>query len=167
MKLPNKIYKIIIAEAEKNAKFSWYQGWEQTSGYIKSELRGDCRFGNCRIYSKWEKKKPPTEEQIKVEIQKVIDDLLDNRDHHSTQRDFTHYVLETFYADITKAKHDVMMHLEDCLSVLITAIEKSENFADLKIQSFHNELKNFECTISDHEALSCFLEKGRKRIGET
>lgn len=158
MKLPEKILKAILDEANKNASFRWYEAWVKASGYIKSELRGDCRFGTCRLYIKWEKKKPPTDDQIKAEIEKVVESLMNNGQHACTQRDFTHYVLETFYRDVQKAKYEVLLHIEEVLTALLKIIEMSEDFIEPHIQGLHNELKNFEAVVSDHEALTKFLD---------
>lgn len=163
MQLPDKILQAILNEAYKNAGFRWFEGWEKSSGYIKSELRGDCRFGTCRLYVKWTKKKPPTDDQIKIEIAKNVESLINNGQHPSTQRDFTHYVLETFYRDVQKAKNDVMLHLEEVLTLLLKILENSDDFIEPQIQGFHNELKNFEAVISDHEALTKFLDFTRGR----
>lgn len=167
MKLPQKVYDAVLAEAQKYARFSWYSGWEKSSGYIKSELSGQCRYGNVRIYIKWEKKKEPTADQIRAEIVKHIDDLLENREHHSTQKDFTHYLLETYYVDTKRLEREAMMSLLNALPLVISILEKSDDFVEPKIQSLHNDLKNWECGVNDHEAISEFLEKGRKRIGES
>lgn len=166
MKVPDKVLEVINQEAVKNARFSWCQGWEQSSGYIKSELRGDSRFGGCRIYVKWEKKKAPTEEQIKVEIEKYIQSLLQNEQHHQTQRDFRHYLLETFFVDVKRLEKEAIMHVVDVLPKLIRIVEASEEFTDMDIQGLHNSLKDLEAGVSDAEALERFLDQGRKRIGE-
>ncbi len=167
MKLPKKIFDKIVEEAQKNARFSWYSGWEKTSGYIKSELRGENRYGNVRIYIKWEKKKEPTDDQVKAEVLKYVENLLSNNQHHQTQRDFAHYILETYYVDVSRLKHETMMSIIDNLSILIPIIQESEKFTEPSIQNLFNDLKNLECGISDHEAITQFLELGRKRVGES
>lgn len=167
MNLPTKVRDKILAEAKKNSRFTWHSGWESSSGYIASELRGDCRYGVCKVYIKWEKKKGPSPEQIAAAIEKQIDDLLNNRDHHQTQRDFTHYVLETFYIDLNRVKHEAMLSLIDSLSLVIPILEKADSFDTPALQELHNDLKNLECAISEHEAISTFLERGRKRVGES
>ena len=128
MKIPAKIKTGILEEANKNARFAWYSGWEKASGYIKSDLRGDSRFGTCRIYIKWERKSPPTPEQIKQQVGLYVDRLLANEEHHQTQRDFTHYLLETYYVDLGRLKHEVMLSLIDCLPDVISILEKSDEF---------------------------------------
>ncbi len=167
MKIPLKIKTAILEEANKNARFAWYSGWEKASGYIKSELRGDCRYGTTRIYIKWERKLPPNEKQIKEQVALYVERLLNNEEHHQTQRDFTHYLLETWYVDLNRLKHETMLSVIDCLPDLIAALEESNQFVAGHIQSLHNDLKNLECAVNDSEALSQFLEKGRKRIGES
>jgi len=166
MKLPQKVYDAVVAEAQKYARFSWYSGWEKSSGYIKSELTGDSRYGQCRIYIKWEKKKEPTDEQVKAAVVAYIDGLLDNKEHHSTQKDFTHYLLCTYYVDARRLEREAMMQLLDALPLVISILEKSDDFVEPKIQALHNDLKNWECGVNDHGAISEFLERGRKRIGE-
>ena len=167
MKLPKKVLDTVLAEAKKEARFSWYSGWERTSGYIKSELRGDRPYGTTRIYIKWEKKKEPTKEQVDSEIEKYIDSLLKNEQHHHDQKEFRYYLLSTYYVDVNRLKHEAMLSLIDCLPKVIEAIEKSDNFTEPYFQNLHNDLKNLECGINDHEAIEKFLDVGRKRIGES
>jgi hypothetical protein len=166
MKIPQKILEIINAEAIKNARFNWYQGWERSSGYIKSELSTDVRYGTVRIYIKWEKKKPPTQAQIEQKIKEHILELCNNQQHHSEQRDFRHYVTDRFYIDVTRLKHEAMLSILDKLPRLIKIIEDSDDFFDKGIQNLHNDLKNLECGIDDVNALEKFLDSGKKRIGE-
>lgn len=166
MKLPNKVLNAILIEAKKEARFSWYSGWEKSSGYIKSELHGQRAFGSVRIYIKWTKKKEPTTAQIEKEIENYIDLLLDNKEHHQTQREFTSYLLQTFYVDVKRLEHEAMMSIHDNLQGLIEIIEKSDDFCEPRFQNLHNDLKNLECAISDHGAIEKFLESGRKHIGE-
>lgn len=167
MVLPDKIIQDLKAEALKYARFSWYQGWEKSSGYIKTNLSDDVRYGACRIYITWEKKKAPTDEQIKVEIEKAVDRLINNEEHHSTQKEFTRYVQNKYFVDLRRLKHQVELTLVDNLHHVIAAIQAYENFELPSIQELFNDLKNLECGISDCEALDAFLSEGRKRIGES
>lgn len=167
MKIPQKILSKVLEEANKNARFNWYQGWDNSSGYIKTELRGDSRYGGCRIYCKWEKKKPPTEEQIKAEIEKYIHDLLENKQHHCNQRDFRHYLLDTFFVDVARLKHEAILSVVDNLDPLLKILEASDDFVTLAIQNLHNDLKNLQAGVDDHAALEQFLDAGKKRIGES
>lgn len=167
MVLPEKIVEDIKAEARKYASFSWHQGWEKVSGYIKSQLSDDTRYGVCRLYIKWEKKKAPTDEQIKTEIDACIERFLANEEHSSKQKDFTYYVQNKYYADVRRLKAEVELSLVDNLPHVIAAISSYENFELPSIQELFNDLKNLEAGISDHEALEAFLENGRKRIGES
>ena len=157
---------MIKDEAKKNARFAWHQGWERSSGYIKTELRGDSRFGVCRLYHEWKKKKEPTEEQVALAAESLVDSLLANEQHHQTQRDFRHYLLETYYVDLYKMKEDAMLHILDSLTPLIKILEQSEQFTEMPIQGLHNALKNLDAAVSDHEAVECFVDRGRKRVGE-
>lgn len=167
MKIPEKIRAAIISEAQKHARFSWYQGWERSSGYIRSDLRGDCRFGSCRIYIKWEKKKPPTEDQIAARVVEEIDALLSNKNHHQDQRDFTHYLLETYYIDMNKVKHQTMLEVIDGSAILCKALAAYEHFSDEKAQDLYKALVKLEQGVADHEAITQFLEQGRERMGES
>lgn len=166
MTLPDKIKKVIIDEANKDARFGWYQGWEKSSGYIKTELRGCLSYGACRIYIKWEKKKEPTEDQIKGEIENHIENLLQNKCHHSEQRDFRHYLLCTFFVDVNRLKHEAINSVIDCLPDLLKIIEASELFTEPHILNLHNDLKNLEAGVNDHESIERFLDLGKLRIGE-
>lgn len=161
-----KIKAEILAEAIKNAKFSWYSGWEKNSGYIKSELRGENPFGAVRLYVKWKKKKPPTGVQITAEIKKALQQLWDGQQHHSLQREFAHYVRHNFYVDVKMLEREVMLHLEDNIREFIDILEKAETFEELRIQYLHNALKNLETGIDDQQAIQTFLDSGTKRIGE-
>lgn len=168
MRIPQKVYDSIFAEAIKNMHFNWYSGWEKSSGYIKSDLRGDCRLGGVRIYCEWKKKKEPTSDQMKEEIKKHIDGLLENQQHHSEQRDFVHYLLETYYVDVTRLGRQVSMSIENYLQPLIELIEASKDFGVAPaLTELHNDLKNLECGLSDHGAIQQFLKHGHKRIGES
>lgn len=167
MILPEKIVLDIKAEAQKYARFSWYQGWEKSSGYIKSQLSDDVRYGSCRIYIKWEKKKQPTDEQIKAAVDSKIEELLENKEHHDTQREFVRYVQNKYFIDVRRLKHQVELTLIDNLLHVIKAVEAYEDFALPSVQELHNDLKNLECGLSDYEAVEALLERGRKRIGET
>lgn len=167
MNLPPKVYETMLSELIKEARFSWYSGWEKSSGYIKSELRGDSAFGTCRVYVKWEKKREPTAEQMKTALTTYLDEMLENRQHHCDQRDFTHYLLNTFYVDTKRLEKQVTMSVENSLSDLISILEASERFTEPHIQMLHNDLKNLDAGLNDHGAIRAFLENGRKRIGES
>lgn len=167
MKIPEKVFSKIKEEAVKNARFSWINGWEKKGGYIKSDLRGETVYGTFRIYINWEKKKEPTSEQISIEIEKYIQSLLKNEQHHQKQKEFRHYMLNTFFIDVKHLQHDVMLSILDNLEFIISLIEKSDEFCSPRIQDLHNSLKNLECGINDHNALEEILDRGRKRIGES
>ena len=164
--LPEKIIQDIKSEALKFARFNWHQGWQRSSGYIKTELSDEIRYGSCRIYIKWEKKKHPTDEEIKNEVEKSIDRLINNEDHHSTQKDFTRYVQNKYYQDVRRLKHEVELSLVDNLNHVIKALQNYEDFCLPSIQELFNDLKNLECGLSDHESLEKFLSEGKERIGE-
>ena len=163
MKLPKKYEKFMLDESVKNASFKWYDGWEKASGYIKSELRSEnikYGYGSFRICIPWEKKKAPTQEQIVDEITKEIENLLAKKSRHSSQRDFTHYILNTFFVDVKRLEREVIKSIESNTSQLLSIIEKSELFCDPNIQELFNDLKNFECAISDTNALNMCLNGG-------
>jgi phosphoglycolate phosphatase-like HAD superfamily hydrolase len=164
--LPDKIVQDLKQEALKYARFSWHQGWEKSSGYIKTTLSDDVRYGSCRLYIKWEKKKAPTDEQVKAEVEKAIERLLNNEEHHSTQQEFTRYVQNKYYTDVRRLKHQVELTLVDNLHHVIAAIQAYEQFELPSVQEFFNDLKNLDAGLSDHGALEAFLSEGRKRVGE-
>jgi hypothetical protein len=166
MKLPQKVYDAILAEAIKNVRFSWYSGWEKSSGYIKSELFGHDRYNSVRIYVEWKKKKEPTDIEMKKALENWIDEALENKKHHSKQRDFAHYITSNYYVDVRRLEYEIIKSIQQNLSDVLKAIETYENFELPRIQELFNDLKNFECAISDHEAVSSFIEHGEKRIGE-
>lgn len=165
--LPSKIIEDLKKEAVKYARFNWHQGWDKSSGYIKTELSDDVRYGACRIYIKWTKKKNPTTDQIKSAVEKAIDDLLENKYHHSTQKDFRYYVQNKYYQDVRRLREEVNRSIVEALPHVLKALEKYENFELPLVQELFNDLKNLEHGINDHEALERFLDEGRKRIGET
>lgn len=167
MKLPKKVVDSILEEANKNARFSWYSGWEKSSGYIKSDLRDDNRYGSVRIYIKWEKKKPPTDVQVKEEIGKYVERIQNNECHSQDQKDFRHFILNNYYVDVRRLKHEAINSVEDNLTKLLSILEKSEEFTEPSIQNLFNDLKNLEAGVNDHAAVERFLDEGRKRIGES
>lgn len=162
--LPDKIKNDLLLEAMKYARFSWHTGWEKSSGYIKFELSDDVRYGSCKVYIPWEKKKSPTDDQFKSEVVSALEKLQKNEMHNAIQKEFTRYVQNKYFVDVRRLKHQVELSLCDNLAHLIKAIESYENFDLPNIQELHNDLKNLECGISDLESLEQFLDHGKKGV---
>lgn len=153
MKIPLNVRSEIIEEAIKNARFKWYSGWEKESGYIASDLRGSDRFGSFRIYVKWEKKKEPTDIQIKAHLENYIDQLLNGKEHVSKLKDFRHYIRVNYFVDCRRLQEQILMSVDDCLHQLIMCLEKSESFTEPWAQNLHNDLKNYECAKEEFESI--------------
>lgn len=157
MKVPEKVINMIIEEAIKNASFSWYQGWEKSSGYIKSRLNQNDPVHGCRIYIKWEKKKEPNQVDIDNAIKSHINNIFDGKQHISDMRDFRHYLLHNYFVDVVRLKHEAIRSIIDNLPAVIDALEKSKDFESQGIQHLLNDLRNLDAGICDHEAIENLL----------
>lgn len=153
MKIPNTVREEIINEAIKNSRFKWYSGWEKSSGYIASDLRGSDRYGTFRIYIKWEKKKEPTDIAIKAHIENYIDQLLEGKEHTSKLKDFRYYIRSNYFVDLKRLQDEIAMSIDDCLHQLIISLEKSNDFAEPWMQHLHNELKNYEAAKEEFDSI--------------
>lgn len=151
--IPNKIRESIIEEAIKNVEFSWYSGWEKSSGYIKSRLNKSGTAESFRIYIKWERKKEPTPVNIRTHITDYLDQLLKGNEHNSILRDFRHYIQSCYWPDVKRLQKEIICSIDSKIEDVLIALKNSQNFEEPKIQELYNDILNYKCVKEEYESV--------------
>lgn len=154
--IPDKIKAELLLELQKNKNFRWYQGWERSSGYIKSYLnRGDGCM-DLRIYCEWKKKKEPTPAQQDECLAVELGKLCDRKGHPFTQKEFRYYVLNRYFRESRKILDDLRPALTDDAEAIANALEQAVDFDSAPVRSFYDALKKLIASLDTERAIETF-----------
>ena len=153
MKIPEKIRKDLVDKAVKVARFSWYNGWKKEEGYVAVDMPCSTYSRPFKFYIKWERAKAPTKINIQTHVENYVDQLILGNENDSVLKNFRSYLRENYFVNTTIFRTEVLNDVDECLSLLISVIEKSDDIIDPKLLMLHNTLKNYQCAKEEFESV--------------